>query len=116
MLHLESINNVFDNMESFLQLIGVLLIFVFVLALTYLTTRWMAGYQKGRGNNRNLRVIESMGIGNGNLLSIVQAGDKYLLVAVGKDKVTMLVQLDKEEIKDVPQESFQNILSRFKDK
>ena len=98
-------------MESFLQLIGVLLIFVFVLALT-----WMAGYQKGRGNNRNLRVIESMGIGNGNLLSIVQAGDKYLLVAVGKDKVTMLMQLDKEEIKDVQQESFQNILSRFKDK
>ena len=57
-----------------------------------------------------------MGIGNGNLLSIVQAGDKYLLVAVGKDKVTMLMQLDKEEIKDVQQESFQNILSRFKDK
>lgn len=103
-------------MESFLQLIGVLLIFVFVLALTYLTTRWMAGCQNGRGNNRNLRVIESMGIGNGNLLSIVQAGDKYLLVAVGKDKVTMLMQLDKEEIKDVQQESFQNILSRFKDK
>lgn len=104
-------------MESFLQLIGVLLIFAFVLALTYLTTRWMAGCcQKGRGNNRNLRVIESMGIGNGNLLSIVQAGDEYLLVAVGKDKVTMLMQLDKEEIKDVQQESFQNILSRFKDK
>ena len=57
-----------------------------------------------------------MGIGNGNLLSIVQAGDEYLLVAVGKDKVTMLMQLDKEEIKDVQQESFQNILSRFKDK
>lgn len=89
---------------------------MFVLALTYLTTRWMAGCQKERGNNRNLRVIESMGIGNGNLLSIVQAGDKYLLVAVGKDKVTMLMQLDKEEIKDVQQESFQNILSRFKDK
>ena len=103
-------------MESFLQLIGVLLIFAFVLALTYLTTRWMAGCQKGRGNNSNLRVIESMGIGNGNLLSIVQAGDEYLLVAVGKDKVTMLMQLDKEEIKDVQQESFQNILSRFKDK
>ena len=103
-------------MESFLQLIGVLLIFAFVLALTYLTTRWMAGCQKGRGNTRNLRVIESMGIGNGNLLSIVQAGDEYLLVAVGKDKVTMLMQLDKEEIKDVQQESFQNILSRFKDK
>lgn len=103
-------------MESFLQLIGVLLIFVFVLALTYFTTRWMAGYQKGRTNNRNLKVIESMGVGNGNLISIIQAGDKYLLVAVGKDKVTMLTQLDKEEIKDIPQESFENILTRFKNK
>ena len=57
-------------MESFLQLIGVLLIFVFVLAITYFTTRWMAGIQKGRTNNKNLKILESIGVGNGNLVGI----------------------------------------------
>ena len=33
------------SLDSFVQLITVLIIFVFVLILTYFTTRWMAGIQ-----------------------------------------------------------------------
>ena len=113
-------------MESFLQLIGVLLILVFVLAITYFTTRWMAGIQKGRTNNKNLKILESIGVGNGNLVSIIQAGETYLVVAIGKDKVSLLTQLDEEQLMDISfkdgnyssgsGESFQKILARFKDK
>ena len=34
-----------SGFSSFMQLLGVLLIFVFVLALTYFTPKWIAGYQ-----------------------------------------------------------------------
>ena len=42
------------SLDSFVQLITVLIIFVFVLILTYFTTRWMAGIQKGLSFNMNL--------------------------------------------------------------
>lgn len=31
---------------SFIQLLGVLIIFLFVLAITYFTTKWIGNYQK----------------------------------------------------------------------
>ena len=59
-------------------------------------------------------------------MAIIQAGDTYLVVAIGKDKVSLLTQLDEEQLKDISfkdgnyssgsGESFQKILARFKDK
>jgi len=36
------------TMDSYLQFITVLILFVFVLVITYVTTKWIAGYQKGK--------------------------------------------------------------------
>ena len=44
--------------------IHFLLIFVFVLVLTYFTTKWIAGNQTSRSNNKNLHLIESINVGN----------------------------------------------------
>ena len=73
------------SLDSFVQLITVLIIFVFVLILTYFTTRWMAGIQKGRSFNKNLRIIETISVGNNKIISIVEAGTKYIVVSIGKD-------------------------------
>lgn len=114
-----------SSLESFLQLVGVLLIFVFVLLITYLTTRWMGGFQKAHSNNKNLHIIETISVGNNKYLEIVQAGTKYLVVAVGKDEVQFLAELSEEELKEVPalnnsstpsSESFQDILNKVREK
>lgn len=34
-----------SGFQNFMELIGVLLIFVFVLVITLYTTKWIAGYQ-----------------------------------------------------------------------
>lgn len=112
------------SLESFLQLIGVLIIFAFVLVVTYLTTRWMGGYQRGRSHNRNLRIVETIGVGNNKMISIVEAGNRYLVVAVGKDEVHLLAELTREELKDlsfleeqvngIQTESFAEILDKLK--
>ena len=75
------------SLDSFVQLITVLKIFDFVLILTYFTTRWMAGIQKGRSFNKNLRIIETISVGNNKMISIVEAGTKYIVVSFGKDDV-----------------------------
>lgn len=114
-----------SSLESFIQLVGVLLIFVFVLAITYLTARWMGGYQKAHSRNKNLRIIETIHVGSNKMISIIAAGKKYLVVSVGKDEVHMLAELSEEELKELPdtgeksvmpQESFQQILGKLKDK
>ena len=84
--------------DSYLQFITVLVLFVFVLGITYVTTRWIANYQKGKNAGGNLEVIETMRITNNKYIQIVRAGNKYLAIAVGKDEIHMLAELPEEEL------------------
>lgn len=113
-----------SSFESFVQLIGVLLIFVFVLVITYLTTRWIASYQKGHSFNKNLRVVETLKITANKYIQIIEAGDEYLVIAIGKDEVQLLTKLTEEQLKEVPPEerltgvsteSFKDILEKWKE-
>ena len=115
------------SMESFLQLISALLIFAFVLLLTYFTTRWLGTYQKGRMKSKNLQVIESLSAGNNKSICLIKAGTEYLVVAVGKDEIHPLATLKEEQLTDVSflneevntmvsGESFQEILGQLKEK
>lgn len=117
---------ILSSLDSFVQLITVLVILIFVLIITYFTTRWMAGIQKGRSFNKNLRIIETISAGNNKMISIVQAGEKYLVVSIGKDEVHYLTELKQEELKDLSfmnpdnqndkQDPFAEIYGRLKEK
>ena len=108
------------------QLIGALSIVAFVNGIKYLTTRGMGDIQKGRNQDKNLRIIETIGAGNNKMISIVEVGTVNLVVSVGKDEVHLLTQLNREQLKDlsfdeqksceIQQESFSEILSKLKDK
>lgn len=111
--------------ESFFRLIEVLFIVVFVLVITYVCTRWIAKYQKGINTNKNMRVIETFRITNNKYIQIVEVGKVYLVIAVCKDTVTMLCQLEEDNLNWIPDcdeqtptvnENFQQILQKFKDK
>lgn len=112
-----------SSWNSFIQLVGVLLIFLFVLVITYVVTRWLAGYQKGQMTGRNIEVIETARIANNKLIQIVRTGEVYLVIAIGKDEVNVLTQLTAEQLSDLPadnresglkSETFQEILSKVK--
>jgi len=104
--------------SSYGQFIVVLLIFVGVLALTFFVTRWISGYQKGKGVGSNIQLIESAPLTANKHIQILRIGEKYLAVAVSKDNVTLLTQLDKDELKTTysgsGRSSFKEILSRAK--
>ena len=84
--------------SSYAQFIIVLLIFVGVLAVTLWVTRWMSGYQRVRGTDSNIRVIDSQPIGNGKYIQIVRLGDRYYALAVSKDNVSLISELDKDSL------------------
>jgi flagellar protein FliO/FliZ len=112
-----------SSFESFLQLLWVLLIFVFVLAVTYFALRWMGKYQKIHSRNQYLAIIETIPAGSNKMISIVQAGTKYLVVSIGKDEIRLLAELTEEEFVRLPnasgegsttQGNFQDILNNLK--
>lgn len=105
--------------DSYLQFITVLVLFVFVLGITYVTTRWIANYQKEKTAGGNLEVIETMRITNNKYVQIVRAGNKYLAIAVGKDEIHMLSELSEDELIFMSSEAgsgmdFGSILDKFK--
>lgn len=84
---------------SYAQFITVLLIFVAVLGVTAWTTRWMANYQKQQSVNENIEVIETARIANNKYIQIIRAGEKYMVIAVCKDTVTMLGEISGDQLK-----------------
>ncbi|MGN0482770.1 MAG: flagellar biosynthetic protein FliO [Lachnospiraceae bacterium] len=113
-----------SSMDSFLQLLSVLFIFVVVLALTYFTTRFLAGYQKTQMHQKNLRVVETLKITQNKYIQIIEVGTVYLVIAVCKDTVTRLAELTPDQLKELnledleekktSTEDFQTILEKVK--
>lgn len=42
------------------------------------------GYPEGAKLNKNLRIIETISVGNNKMISIVEAGTKYIVVSIGR--------------------------------
>lgn len=88
--------------QSFFQLIIVLVCFVVVLVLAYYTTRWLANYQKGRSFNKNLKIIETLKLSPDKYVQIIACGkEKYLIVGLSKNEVTLLGELSEDELIDL---------------
>ena len=84
---------------SYAQFITVLLIFVVVLGITAVVTRWLASYQKQQSVNENIEIIETTRIVNNKYIQIIRAGEKYMVIAVCKDTVTMLGEIPEDSLK-----------------
>ena len=85
--------------SGYAQFITVLLIFVAVLGITAWTTKWIANYQKQQNENGNIEVVETTRIANNKYIQIIRAGEKYMVIAVCKDTVTMLGEIPEEQLK-----------------
>ena len=114
-----------SGMGNFLQLVPILFAFIFVLILTYFSTKWIAKYQYSMNKNRNLHIIETFRITNNKCIQIIQVGTSYFVIAVCKDTVTLLGKLEQEQLTWMPEseeqnleagKSFQEILQKMKKK
>lgn len=110
----------YSRLSSFAQLIALLIVFIFVLALTFYATKWMAKLQKSQYKNSNVNVIETFRLSNTKYIQIIKLGEKYIAIAVCKDTVTFLTELEEEQINlasrsEETNVGFQEILNKVKD-
>lgn len=88
-----------SGVRNIVQLICVILLFFFVLFLAHMAARIAGSYQSNVMNKKsNIRVIEVYRISNNKMIEIVKIGERYLALAVGKDEVSLLTELDADEI------------------
>ena len=86
------------NVDSYVQLITVLLVFVLVLGITAATTKWIANYQKQQGAGGNIQVVETVRISNNKYVQILRVGETYVVIAVCKDTVTLLGEVSADQL------------------
>ncbi len=111
-----------SKFDSFLQLITLIIIFAFVLGITWFTTRWIANYQKGTVGKGNIEVIEVRRLTSTKAIEIVRIGDAYYALAIGKDEINLICKLNEDELKfNEPQpivtaDSFKELFEKVKKK
>lgn len=104
--------------SSVSQLLTVLLIFIFVLVLTYWTTRLAGNYKRQQMSGKNIQVMETVSISASKYLQIIKIGSKYFVIGVSKDTITYLCEINEEELdfsnNNRAGESFKSILEKLK--
>jgi flagellar protein FliO/FliZ len=90
-------------MDDYLQMVALLVVFLLVCFATLVTTKWIANFQRQQNRNNNLEVLETMRLTSNKYLQVIRVGGKYLAIAVCKDTITLLCELQEDQIK--PQET-----------
>lgn len=108
-------------LEGIIQLIVVLIMFIFVLALAYLTARLAGRFQSNIQSRSNMHIMETMRIGNNKYVQIIKVAEHYIVIGVGKDTIEFLTELDEDELNleamaNTDKGSFKDILSQFQKK
>ena len=109
-----------SKVDSAAQFVTVLFAFVFVLAITLVGTRLVGNYQKRQSCSKNFESIEAYGLSNNKYLQLVRIGQRYFVLAVSKDNVTVVTEVEEKELAltedGVSGGGFGGLLSKAKDK
>jgi flagellar protein FliO/FliZ len=84
--------------DSFIQLIGLVIILILILIATYYTTRFVGNVKLGQMKNSNFKLIDAYRISPNKVVQIVKIGNKYIVLGIGKDTVNYITELDEEQV------------------
>ncbi len=93
-----------SRIDSAAQFATVLLAFIFVLALTLIGTRLVGNLQKKQSKTGNFESLEGYRLSNNKYLQLVRIGKRYFVLAVGKEEVRVVTEVDREEL-EFPEEN-----------
>ncbi len=108
-----------SDSNNIFQLIGVMFLFLFVLVITYVTTKLIGGIKAGTLTESNFKVLDTFKVTQNKYMQIIKIGSKYFVIAVCKDTIQLITELKEEDIvlKDRSSKantSFQDILKAIK--
>ncbi|MDF2800160.1 MAG: hypothetical protein K0S61_63 [Anaerocolumna sp.] len=84
--------------NNIIQLVGLFIVFILILVVTYYTTRFVGGVKMGVTKSSNFKVLETYRLSQTKYLQLIQIGTKYFVIAVSKDNVNFLTELNENDI------------------
>ena len=88
----------YSTFAGIFKLIFLVIIFIVILVLSYLVTKWYANSSLVKNKTNNIEIKESFQLAPGKTISIVRIGEKYVALAQFKDNVVKLAELTEEEL------------------
>lgn len=108
-----------STISNIAELFGLLLVFVLILVLAYFTSKWIGKTGAGMTTRKgNITIVETLRLSQTKYLQIIKVTDKYIVIAVSKDHVEYLTEIDGDKL-EVTQggtqaPSFKEILTKIK--
>jgi flagellar protein FliO/FliZ len=108
-----------SSYDSVWQLVGLIALLIIILVAAYYTSRFIGGIKLGQMRKSNFQVIDSYRVTPNKVLQIVKIGNKYVVIAIGKDDIHFITELDEAEViiresHQVEKQSFKQILDKLK--
>ena len=85
-------------LQNSLKLFGLVILFFLILVACYYVTRFVGSKQLGTIKDSYIKVVDVHRINQTQCLMIVQVGQRYFLLSSGKDSVSLLSELEEEEL------------------
>ena len=110
-----------SSLKSVGQFLALLIVFIFVLFITYFSTKVIADIQKNQISGSNIKLHEAARLSQNKYIQIVQIGQKYYALAICKDTVTVIDTLDPNDLdlqgkSVISAPNFAGILEKIKNK
>lgn len=108
----------YSTFAGIFKLIFLVIIFIVILVLSYLVTKWYANSGLVKNKTNNIEIKESFHLAPGKTISIVRIGEKYVALAQFKDNVVKLAELTEEELilnreVEISDSSFKDVFSNI---
>lgn len=93
------------------QFFFLIIVFIGVLYLAYLSTKFIAKNRINALNGNNIKVIESVFVGGQASVQLIKIGEQYFLISVCKDNVSFLTEVKPESIVEKKEDNANPTLS-----
>lgn len=81
------------------SIFGVIIGFVIILYLAHITTKVMGRRLSFRsGGNKNIKILESVSLGQNKALMIVETAGKTLLIGITSGEISLISELDSKKM------------------
>ena len=88
-----------STLDSILKLIGLLVLFIIIIICCYYVTKFVGTKQIKHNVGSNFQVIDTYRINQNKFLQLVKIGSKYVVIAIGKDNVTYITEINPDDVK-----------------
>ena len=114
------LNGESGGVKSILKLIGLIILCILIIVASYYTTKFVGKRQMTGSSKSNFRSLDVFRISTNKYLQIIEIGERYFCIAVAKDNITVVGELNKEDIKNFPpvptEKSFKETMSEILNK